>query len=444
MDLFNFSEGSAQFTEVHSPLPDRMRPVTFDEIVGQEEITGEGRPFRILAESGQAGSVIFWGPPGCGKTTLAQVMSRYADAIFLQLSAVTSGVKDLKDAFEAAKNNRKVGKKTVLFVDEIHRFNKAQQDALLPHVESGLITLIGATTENPSFEVVAALLSRCRVVVLRALSKSALIQALVRALAQDEKINFPVVPEISDESLESIAEYAQGDARIALNMLETAVNLARNVNPEKPVVTQDLLAETFKSRVFKYDKTGEEHYNLISALHKSLRGSDPDAALYWLYRIIESGENSKFVLRRMIRFAAEDVGMADPFALTLAMSAAQAFDYTGPPEGHLFLAQLAVYLAAAPKSNSLYVAEKKAKAFIRQNPDYPVPQHLRNAPTKLMKNLGYAKDYRYPHDFPDAFVKENYFPDEMPFEQFYEPNARGKENNAIKQLKERWPERYKK
>lgn len=441
-NLFDFSSGNMQKSEPYQPLADRMRPASIEDILGQEHVLGKGRPLRVLMEAGLSGSIILWGPPGCGKTTLARVLASHSDAEFIQMSAVTSGVKDLKAAFERASEIRRYnGRKTMLFVDEIHRFNKAQQDALLPHIESGTVIFVGATTENPSFEVVSALLSRCQVIVLKAVEQAALITILLRALDTDTRLNRSPAVQIADESFTRIAMMADGDARIALNVLETCCEVARQHSQMSPQVVPELVADTFQNKMLKYDKGGEEHYNLISALHKSMRGSDPDASLYWLYRMIDGGEDCRFIMRRMIRFAAEDIGMADPFALTLAMSAAQAFEYVGPPEGHLFLAQLAVYLAAAAKSNALYKAEKMVKHFIRDNPDAGVPFHLRNAPTGLMRELGYGREYRYPHDFPTGFVDEKYFPDEMTVTSFYQPTSHGKEKLTRERLLALWPGR---
>jgi putative ATPase len=443
-DLFDFAaSGNMQKSEPYQPLADRMRPETIEDILGQEHILGQGKPLRILMQAGLSGSIILWGPPGCGKTTLARVLARHSEAEFIQLSAVTSGVKDLKAAFErAGEIRRQNGRRTMLFVDEIHRFNKAQQDALLPHIESGTVIFVGATTENPSFEVVSALLSRCQVIVLRPVEAPALITILLRALDTDIRLCREPKVAVTDSALERIAIMAAGDARVALNVLETCCEVARQQKGLNAEVGPELVAETFQSRLLRYDKGGEEHYNLISALHKSLRGSDPDAALYWLYRMIEGGEDCRFIFRRMIRFAAEDVGMADPFALTLAMSAAQSFEYVGPPEGHLFLAQLAVYLAAAPKSNSLYLAEKQVRHFIRTNPEPGVPLHLRNAPTGLMREQGYGREYRYPHDFPGGFIDEKYFPDEMSVTVFYKPGSYGKEKLTRERLLSLWPGRF--
>lgn len=443
-DLFDFSSGNLSRAEPYQPLADRMRPENLEDVLGQEHILGQGRPLRMLMEAGMSGSIILWGPPGCGKTTLARVLAKHSDADFIQLSAVTSGVKDLKAAFEKASEVRRhSGRKTMLFVDEIHRFNKAQQDALLPHIESGVVIFVGATTENPSFEVISALLSRCQVLVLKPVAMPALLTILLRALDLDEKLNRDPKIIVADSTLERIALMAAGDARIALNVLETCCEVARQQEPLKPEVLPELVAETFQSKMLRYDKGGEEHYNLISALHKSMRGSDPDASLYWLYRMLEGGEDCKFIIRRMIRFASEDVGMADPFALTLAVSTAQAFEYVGPPEGHLFLAHLAVYLAAAPKSNALYLAEKLVKQAIRNGQEPSVPYHLRNAPTGMMRELGYGREYRYPHDFKGAFVDENYFPEGCEPANYYQPTTHGKEKLTRDRLVSLWPRRFK-
>lgn len=428
----------------YQPLPERVRPESLVDLRGQSHILGSGKPLRKLLESGRCPSLILWGPPGCGKTTLARMLSRMIDAEFIQLSAVTSGVKDLKETFEGARSRRMhYQKATLLFVDEIHRFNKAQQDALLPHVESGTVTFVGATTENPSFEVISALLSRCQVLTLHSLEVADILEILTGAISRDRVLMREPVPTIAAAALEKIAVLAAGDARISLNVLETCGEVARQENAIQPEITVKLVDEAFQTKALRYDKGGEEHYNLISALHKSLRGSDPDAGLYWLYRMLDGGEDCRFILRRMIRFASEDIGMAEPFALTLAMSAAQAFDYLGPPEGHLALAQLAVYLATAPKSNALYLAEKHVREEIRSGREPGVPLHLRNAPTGLMKNLGYSDGYKYPHDYPGGFLEETYFPPEVEHRWYYRPKPIGKEKTILERLKQLWPNRGK-
>ncbi|MBF0545398.1 MAG: replication-associated recombination protein A [Candidatus Riflebacteria bacterium] len=426
-----------------APLPERIRPITLSEIVGQEEILGEEKPLRKLLEGGKCPSMIFWGPPGCGKTTLALVISKLIEAEVITLSAVSAGIKDLKEVFEKARQFRNVySRRTILFIDEIHRFNKSQQDALLPHVENGNVILIGATTENPSFEVISALLSRVHVIVLKSLSEEQIFQILLRALKCDSQLCRNPEIEIGAPAISLMALLSAGDARIALNMLESCCEVARVVSPTSPEISPEMVKEVIQNKSLRYDKGGEEHYNLISALHKSMRGSDPDASLYWLYRMIEGGEDCHFILRRMIRFASEDVGMAEPFALTQAMSAAQAFDYIGPPEGYIIMAQLAVYLSAAPKSNSLYLAEKRVKQEIRSGHEFPVPIHLRNAPTNLMKEQGYGLAYKYPHDFPDGFVKETYLPQEISGTTFYFPKAQGREKTTKERFHLLWPERY--
>lgn len=440
-DLLDFADRDRE--KLFAPLPERVRPAALNDLKGQDHILGVTKPLRLLLESGKCPSLLLWGPPGCGKTTLARILSTIIDAEFIPLSAVTSGIKDLKEAFDGARTRRlHHGRGTLLFVDEIHRFNKAQQDALLPHVESGNIIFVGATTENPSFEVVSALLSRCQVLTLNPLGVSDLMDVLQTAIRIDQGLMRDPKPEIDVPALEKIALLAAGDGRIALNVLETCCEVARQENFSRPHVSLDMINEAFQTKALRYDSGGEEHYNLISALHKAMRGSDPDASLYWLYRMIEGGEDCRFILRRMIRFASEDVGMAEPFALTLAMSAAQAFDYLGPPEGHLALAQLAVYLAAAPKSNAVYLAEKKVREEIRSGREPSVPLHIRNAPTKLMKDLDYGTGYVYPHDYPGGFVAGNYFPEDMGNTRFYDPKPIGKEKGTLDRLRQLWPGRF--
>lgn len=442
-DLFDINPTDPESAGPFQPLADRMRPCKIEEILGQDHVLGEGKPLRLLLSAGKTSSLIFWGPPGCGKTTLARVMASHIEADFIQLSAVTSGVKDLKSAFEHARLQRtRYGRKTVLFIDEIHRFNKIQQDALLPHIESGNVVLIGATTENPSFEVVSALLSRCQVLSLVPLQREVIELLLFRALHDDPVLNIDPKISFEEDVIPKIALIAAGDARIALNILEVCCETARQTTPYSPMITMKMVADVFQTKALRYDKNGEEHYNLISALHKAMRGSDPDASLYWLYRMLDAGENARFILRRMVRFASEDIGMADPFALTLAMSAVQAFEFLGPPEGHLALAQLAIYLASAPKSNSLYIAEKNVRNEIHSGDEPPVPLHLRNAPTSLMKDLNYGREYRYPHDFSNGFVHEDYFPEGIAKRRFFFPKPLGKEKLTLERLKALWPERF--
>ncbi len=427
-----------------APLAERRRPRNLEQIRGQDHLLSPGRPFRQLLTAGRCPSLVLWGPPGSGKTTLARLLAELVAATFVPLSAVTSGVKDLKEAFEAARIRRQHhGQTTLLFVDEIHRFNRAQQDALLPHVESGMITFVGATTENPSFEVNAALLSRCQVLTLKPLSTDDLLALLQAALSEDAALARAPNLTVATEALRQIAHLAAGDARMAMNILEATAETARQRMALAPEITRELVADVVQTKAFRYDASGEEHYNLISALHKSLRGSDPDAALYWLYRMIDSGEDCRFILRRLVRFASEDVGMADPYALTLATSAIAAFDYIGAPEGHLALAHLTVYLALAPKSNALYVAEATTRQALRDLGEPPVPLHLRNAPTPLMKAEGYGLDYRYPHDFPDGFIPdEHYFPEGTQPRALYQPKPIGKETSVMARLHQLWPGRH--
>ncbi|MBI2881067.1 MAG: replication-associated recombination protein A [Candidatus Tectomicrobia bacterium] len=422
------------------PLADRVRPETLDEFVGQRHILGEGQVLRRIIEADEPTSILFWGPPGSGKTTLARIIARRTGANFVSFSAVLSGVKELREVVEAARRVRRAqGRRTVLFVDEIHRFNKAQQDAFLPHVESGLITLIGATTENPSFEVNSALLSRCRVFVLEALTAGEVRALLDRAL-RSQKGLAPLRVEADEEALEHLARMSNGDARVALSALEMAA-LAAEPDPEGRRRVSLLDAEgALQRRALLYDRAGEEHYNVISALHKSLRGSDPDAALYWLARMIEAGEDPLYIARRMVRFASEDVGMADPQALAVALAAKDAFHFIGPPEGYLALAQAAVYLATAPKSNALYAAYGEAVRDVRETMNEPVPLHIRNAPTRLMSELGYGKGYQYAHDREGAFAPEQaYLPDNLAGRTYYRPTDRGFEKTVGERLA-RWRE----
>ncbi len=420
-----------------APLADRMRPRTLAEFVGQEDLLGEGRFLSSVLSARPLPSLIFWGPPGSGKTTLARIIAAETDALFLPYSAVLSGIKEIKDALGDLKKVGRSGERpAVLFIDEIHRFNKAQQDALLPYVEDGTVTLFGTTTENPSFEIRGALLSRCRVLVLLPLA-AAHVETIVRRALSDAARGLGK-PEgfLAPEALRHIVEIADGDARVALNALEAAVAIAGHKG--LPQVDRATAEEALRRKALLYDKDGEEHYNLISALHKSLRGSDPDASLYWLARMLAAGEDPLYIARRMIRFASEDVGNAAPGALQVTLAAAEAYRTLGSPEGELALAQAAVYLATAPKSNRVYTAFSRAMRDAQERGSHPVPLHLRNAPTRLMKDLGYGKEYKYPHDFADAFVPENYFPETLGPRVYYEPSQAGYEQTVAERLKAWW------
>jgi putative ATPase len=425
--------GSSRRSE-GAPLADRMRPRTLDEIVGQQDLLGPGRVLRTAIERGELHSMILWGPPGTGKTTLASLMALVAGARFVAFSAVLSGIKEIRQVVADAEVERtRQGKPTVLFVDEIHRFNRAQQDAFLPHVEKGTIILVGATTENPSFEVNSALLSRCRVYVLHQLGEAELVEIQRRAVADAERGLGRRRPLVDDAALARIAALANGDARSALNILELAVTLAP-AEGGRPRVTDGAIREAAQRKSLLYDKSGEEHYNLISALHKSLRDSDPDASLYWMTRMLESGEDPLYVARRLVRFASEDVGNADPLALTLTLAAKEAYDFLGSPEGELALAQATLYLAMAPKSNAAYTAYNAAKADVNEHPTEPVPLHIRNAPTRLMQDLGYGAGYEYAHDAPDARVEQEHLPEALRGRQYYRPTDRGLEADVARRL----------
>ncbi len=423
-----FGDDAARGRRAPGPLADRMRPRTLDEVLGQDEALGPGTPLRRAIEKDALPSLILWGPPGSGKTTLAHVIRRQTRAHFDAMSAVLSGVKELREALrEAEDRQRREGRRTIVFIDEIHRYNKAQQDALLSHVESGEVVLIGATTENPSFEVNAALLSRCRVVVLRPLQPGDLLTIVRRALADPERGLGAAAAEVSAEALDFLAQAADGDARTALNVLELAVDTLPADEQGRRTVGLEAMQQAFARKALLYDKAGEEHFNVISALHKSLRNSDADAGLYWLARMLEGGEDPLYIARRLVRFASEDIGLADPQALVLAMAAQQAVHFIGLPEGALALAELAVYLAAAPKSNAVLAAYGQATQDALQTRAEPVPLWIRNAPTPLMKELGYGVGYRYAHDEEDGVSAMDCLPDNLRGRRYYRPTARGLE-----------------
>ncbi len=415
-----------------------MRPRSLEEFLGQGHLLGQGKILRKAIEAGELHSMILWGPPGSGKTTLALLLTRVSGANFVSFSAVLSGVKEIRQVVAEAEAQRaRNGKRTILFVDEIHRFNKAQQDAFLPHVEKGTITLVGATTENPSFEVISPLLSRCRVYVLEPLGEDDLLTLLGRALTNAESGLGAFKAEVGEDALRSIARSANGDARSALNILELAVMLTPAGPDGVRHVTEAAIREAAQRKVLLYDKAGEEHYNLISALHKSLRDSDPDASLYWLARMLASGEDPLYVARRLVRFASEDVGNADPLALQLTLAAKDAYHFLGSPEGELALAQATLYLACAPKSNAVYVAFGLAQQDVQDKPAEAVPLHLRNAPTGLMAHLDYGKGYQYAHDAPEALVDQEHLPDALKGRIYYRPPDRGLEAEIAQRLA-RW------
>jgi putative ATPase len=436
MSLFQTLPSGDSSGDRTRPLADRMRPRTLDEFVGQEHLVAPGKPLRIQIERDDMGSLIFWGPPGTGKTTLAQIIARMTKAEFIEFSAVLTGIKEIKQVMADAERARQYGTRTIVFIDEIHRFNKAQQDAFLPHVEKGNIRLIGATTENPSFEIISALLSRSRVYVLKPLTEEQVVLLLKRALADDERGLGAMKLQATDGVLAKIAAYSSGDARSAYNVLEVAATLARATKEVGAEITDAIVTDALQKRVLLYDKTGEEHYNLISALHKSVRNSDADAALYWLGRMLEAGEDALYIARRVVRMSVEDIGLADPNALALCMAARDAVDFIGMPEGNLALAQAVVYLALAPKSNALYTAYAEVQQDVEATAAESVPLHLRNAPTGLMKGLGYGQGYQYAHDIEGKIADMQCLPDNLRDRTYYHPTSEGVEKRIRERMED--------
>jgi putative ATPase len=434
-DLFSKEETHAAHHSA-APLAERVRPKTLEEYVGQDHLTAAGKPLRLMLENGVVSSMILWGPPGVGKTTLARLIANHVEAEFHQLNAVAAGVKDVREVIARAdKNLNRLSKRTILFIDEIHRFNKAQQDALLHSVEEGTITLIGATTENPSFEVISPLLSRCQVYIMESLGKESLNAILTHALENDTILSKRKI-EIVDRDF--LMLLSGGDARKLLNGLENAIRMTKPNADGSVTITKQKIEEAFQRKFTLYDKEGEQHYDIISAFIKSIRGSDPDAAVYWMARMLDGGEDPKFIARRMIVLASEDIGNADPYGLTLAASCFTAIDYIGMPEARIVLAQTATYLASAPKSNASYLAIDQALADVKNIPNLPVPLPLRNAPTKLMDELGYGKEYKYSHDFPGHFTEQQYLPDNLKDKLYYKPTDLGREKDIRERLNRWW------
>ncbi len=431
-----FAKVEADAIAASAPLAERMRPRSLEEFAGQQALLGPGKPLRVAIETDDLGSMILWGPPGCGKTTLARLIARRTHSEFVSFSAVLTGIREIKDVMAAAEHTRRSGRRTIVFVDEVHRFNKAQQDAFLPHVEAGNIIFIGATTENPSFEVIAPLLSRTRVYTLQALTNPELIGLLRRALSDKERGYGTEKVEAREGVLERMAIFANGDARAAYNTLEALVRAVAPGADGARVLTEELLSAALQRKFLLYDKSGEEHYNLISALHKSVRNSDADAALYWLARMLESGEDPLYIARRLVRMASEDIGLADPAALGIAVAAMQAADFVGVPEGNLALAQAAVYLALAPKSNALYTGYDEAQKDLQNTAAEPVPLHLRNAATGLMRHEGYGRGYQYAHDVPDKVADMECLPRSLADRRYYQPGEEGFEQRLRERMEE--------
>jgi putative ATPase len=436
VSLFSKLPQPAFEDSAHQPLAERMRPRTLDEFIGQEKLLGPGKPLRQQIENDEITSMLLWGPPGCGKTTLARMIARLTRSEFVAFSAVLAGIKEIKEVMAASERKSHGGQRTIVFVDEVHRFNKAQQDAFLPYVEAGHITFIGATTENPSFEVISPLLSRTKVYVLDPLTTPQIVDLLRRAIADKERGLGNENVEATDDVLFRMASFANGDARSAYNTLELASRSAKASAGGARAITRELLEDVLQRKLLRYDKAGEEHFNLISALHKSVRNSDPDAALYWLARMLESGEEPLYLARRMVRMASEDIGLAEPGALAVTLAAKDAFDFLGAPEGHLALAQAAVYLALAPKSNAVYTAYGEVIDDVHKTEADPVPLHLRNAVTGLMKNVGYGEGYKYAHDFEEKLTDMTCLPDNLAARAYYKPTDQGFEQRLRARLEE--------